>query len=518
MTESPPATVIQGLVGLESNLLERVDAAVMAVDLTGRGIFANRYVEKLYGWSPDEIVGELSADLAHVNVDDDLAREIMAALTTRRSWEGTFEVRRRDGSLLSVHAVNSPLFDAMGQVVGVVTLAFDATRERTEQFLAECAVALGASLNYERNLRVLANLIVPFLGDMCVIDAEEGGEIRRLVAVHADPARQALLDELTRRYPPDPGSMHPAVQALRDGEMAYVGEVDDEHRRAHARGDEHLALARELGVTSYMCVPLVARGATLGAVTVMSCTDNRRFGADDVALLRDVGHRAAIALDNARLFEDQQRARGEAEAAADRLSQLQTLATALSRAVTVDEVTKVIAAIATPYVSSTNRGLWLLDEDEELLELVDGFDLGGALSARYSSIPLDANFPANEVLRTREPVIVSSASERDSRFPALAPADNEGESFAAMPLVAEERTLGVLALGFQPGHIVQADELRYLMGMADQCAQAIARALLYDRERQARDRAERDRRHIQELNRALQTSLLPPTLPEIPGV
>jgi PAS domain S-box-containing protein len=506
------------LVGLESSLLERVDAAVMAVDLRGRVIFANRYVEKLYGWPPDEIIGESSAAMAHVPVPDELAREIMTALTTQGSWEGTFDVRRKDGTLVSVHAVNSPLYDASGQMVGVVTLAYDATRERTEQFLAECAVVLGSSLDYERNLRSLANLIVPHQGDICVIDAEDGNAIRRVVAVHAEPAKQSLLDEVSRRFPPDPGSSHPAVQALREGAVAYVGNVNDEHLRTLARDDEHFVLSRELGVKSYMCVPLVARGNTLGAVTVMSCSNDRRFDSNDVELLREVGHRAAIALDNARLFVDQQRARAEAEAAAERLSHLQTLATALSRAVTVDEVTKVIAAIATPHLSTTNRGLWLLDEEGQTLELVEGFDLGGGLSLRYASIATDANLPANEVFRTREPVIISSAAERDSRFPELEPIANEGASFAAMPLIAEERTLGVLALGFEVGHIVQADELRYLMGMADQCAQALARALLYDRERQARDRAERDQRHIHELNRALQTSLLPPNLPEIPGV
>src|SRR3954470_23077355 len=147
MTEASPATAVHGLVGLESNLLARVEAAVLAVDLNGRVLFANPFVETLYGWSPDEIVGQSSADLAHVAVADDLAQEIMAALTTRGSWEGTFEVRRKDGTLVSVHTVDTPLYDAAGQMIGVVTLAFDATRERDEQFLAECAVALGSSLD-----------------------------------------------------------------------------------------------------------------------------------------------------------------------------------------------------------------------------------------------------------------------------------------------------------------------------------------------------------------------------------
>jgi len=506
-----------GLVGLESHLLERVDAAVMAVDLEGRVLFANRFVEDLFGWSPDEIVGEMADELSQVAVGQDLASEIMSALTSAGSWEGTFDVHRKDGTLISVHAVDSPLYDANGQMVGVVSLAFDATRERTEQFLAECAVVLGSSLDFEHNIAALARLIVPFLGDICFIDATSQGSIVRMAAAHADPEKQALVDELSHRFPPDPEGPHPAVEALRSGASAYVVDVSDEMVRDLARNDEHYDLVRALGFTSYMCVPLTARGRTMGAVTVVSSADERRFGPDEVALLQEVAHRAAVALDNALLFDDQQRARAEAEDAAERLAQLQTLSTALSRAVTVDEVTKVIGAITMPHLASSNRVLWLADEEAQALVLVDGFELRG-LADKYASLPLDSKLPGPEVVRTREPVIVSSAADRDARFPDLEPAQDEGAAFAAVPLIAEERTLGVLSLGFDAGHVVDDDELRFVMAVADQCAQALARALLYDRERRERDRAERDRRHINELNRALQTSLLPPALPSIPGV
>jgi sigma-B regulation protein RsbU (phosphoserine phosphatase) len=113
---------------------------------------------------------------------------------------------------------------------------------------------------------------------------------------------------------------------------------------------------------------------------------------------------------------------------------------------------------------------------------------------------------------------VGSAAEREERFPELEPIAGMGAAFAAVPLVAEERTLGVLAFGFDDDHFFDGDEIRFLTAVADQCAQALARALLYDRERHERDRAERDRRRIQALNKALQTSLLPPALPPIPGV
>jgi PAS domain S-box-containing protein len=506
-----------GLVDLESVLLERVDAAVLAVDLQGRVLFANRYAETLYGWSREETIGRLAAEVSGVAVDDALAAEIMEALTKGGTWEGTFEVRRKDGSLLSVHAVDSPLFDASGRIAGVVSLAIDATRERAERFLADCSAVLGASLDYAVNLASLARLAVPFLGDICFIDALEDGGIRRVASAHADANKQALIDELGRRYPPDPHGSHAAVEALRSGASYYLTDITDDVLRELTRDDHHYLMASQLGYRSYMCVPLIARGRNLGAVTVISCSDEKRFGPADVETLSQVASRAAVALDNARLFDDQQRARAEAESSAERLLQLQTLATALSRAVSVEEVTKVMGAIAMPQLGTPNRGLWVVNEEAATVDLVAGFDLRG-LAHVFASIPLDSTLPAAEVVRTRAPVFVATAAERDTRFPDLEAMARETVAFAAVPLVAEERTLGVFALGFGDEHVFSDDECRFLTAVADQCAQALARAFLYDRERRERDRAERDRRRIQELNKALQTSLLPPTLPFIPGV
>jgi PAS domain S-box-containing protein len=490
---------------------------VLAVDLEGRVLFANRYAEELYGWPRDELVGRLSSEMFGVAVDPDAAKAIRVALDDCGSWEGTFDITRRDGTRLSVHAVDSPLYDASGDLLGVVSVGIDASRERTEQFLARCAVVLGASLDFERNLLALAKLLVPYLGDVCFIDARDGDRIRRLAAVHADPEQQPLVDEVARLYPPDPNGPHPAVDALLSGESALLAEVTDDMRRALSVDERHYALVQQLGFCSYMCVPLSARGRTLGAVTVISCNPDRRFATEDMDLLAEVCRRAALALDNARLYDDQERARAEAEATAERLEQLQTLATALGRAVTVDEVARVIGAIQIGHLGSENRGLWLLNEETATLELVRGFDLSG-MAERYRSIPLDSNLPAAEVVRQRSAVLVSSAAERQARYPNVEMPTSERSTFAAVPLIAEERTLGVFALGFDGEHTFADEDVRFLTTMADQCAQALARALLYDRERLERDRAERDRRRINELNRALQSSLLPPALPPITGV
>ena len=188
-------------------------------------------------------------------------------------------------------------------------LSRDALAEQTRatdayRFLAECSTALFSSLDYAEGVRQLAKLSVPFLADMVLIDVAEEGTVRRVAAAHADPDKQADVDALMSRYPPDPEGRHPAVQAIRAGQSALAAEMTEEFLRATTRDEEHYQLVRKLGFESFICVPLRARGRTLGALTLVSCTASRRFGAEDLALAEEVARRAAVALDNARLYAE----------------------------------------------------------------------------------------------------------------------------------------------------------------------------------------------------------------------
>lgn len=307
------------LVGLdEGGLLERFEAAVIATTLEGVILYANRYCEVLYGRSPADLIGRQSGDYAAEPITTEITDEIGAAILAGHSWEGEFEVRRSDGSVVAVRAANSPLFESDGTVVGVVSLAVDVTvaREREEhlrrefgtaQFLADAATILSDTLDYPESFHRLAELSVPFLGDVCLIDVAEGDAIRRMAAVHTDPAKQRLIRELGTRYPPDPSGMHPAVRVIRGGDSELSSEMSDEFLRTTTRDAEHLEIVRALDFSSYMCVPLVARGHTLGAFTLVSSGSGRRFDSDDLALAEDLAHRAALALDNARLYSERAR-------------------------------------------------------------------------------------------------------------------------------------------------------------------------------------------------------------------
>jgi signal transduction histidine kinase len=139
--------------------------------------------------------------------------------------------------------------------------------------------------------------------------------MERLAVVHRDPEMLALGAELVRRYPTDWSAERGVAGVLRDGTPFFIPEVTDEMLVAGARDAEHLRLLRALHFSSIIVVPLVARGLRLGALTLCTTESARRYDDADLALARDLAQRAAVAVDNARLFRDAERARAEAEEA-----------------------------------------------------------------------------------------------------------------------------------------------------------------------------------------------------------
>ena len=171
--------------------------------------------------------------------------------------------------------------------------------------LAEAGALLSESFDYQTTFARLGRLCVQELSDGCVVDLVDGRELRRLTMATRDPAREPIVDELQRRYPPRWDSNHPTMVALRTGEPVLTPEVTDEGLRAMCQDEEHLRLARATRLRSLLSVPLVARGQTLGVLSFGSSTP-RRYGPADLELAVELGRRAASAVDNARLYEASQ--------------------------------------------------------------------------------------------------------------------------------------------------------------------------------------------------------------------
>lgn len=190
-------------------------------------------------------------------------------------------------------------------------------------FLAAASTILGSSLDSEACLSDVARLAVPQAADWCAVDLADGDDgMRRVATAWSQDGKTNLVRESDRRRSADPRALRGVARVLRAGEPEVVPEVPDAWftQAAPTTSDaEHLRLLRDSSATSYMIVPLAARGRTLGAITLVYAKSGRRYGPSDLALAEDLARRAALAVDNALLYHDAraagERARREAEAA-----------------------------------------------------------------------------------------------------------------------------------------------------------------------------------------------------------
>ncbi|MFP2933853.1 ATP-binding protein, partial [Pyxidicoccus sp. 3LG] len=181
--------------------------------------------------------------------------------------------------------------------------------EQSQRFLGEAARVLVESLDYETTLERVARLGVPLLAEWCVVDiVEDGNQLRRVAAAHANPEKQALLAELQERYPARWDSNPPATQVLRAGRPELFPVLTDELLLPTVEDTRHARLIRELGTQTALSVPLIARGRVLGAMTFGSAAQGRRYGEADLLLAQELAHRTALAIDNARLYQQAQKA------------------------------------------------------------------------------------------------------------------------------------------------------------------------------------------------------------------
>src|SRR5829696_5462761 len=296
-----------------ADTLESISDAFYAVDSEWRFTYVNGKAEELWGRSREELLGK------------NIWNEFPEAVGSESYWQ--IERAMEEGLTTEFETV-SPVLGAWvtgrayPSAEGLSVYFRDVTErkraeeetrrsEEAQRFLAEASSVLSSSLDYRETLSSVARLAVPALADWCAVDVLEGsGRLERLAVEHPDPEKVRLAYELERRYPPDleaPGGLH---QVLRSGEP----EIPEELVERAARDGRHAELLRKLDLRSYMVVPLVARGRTLGAISFVSAESGKRYGEDDLRLAEELARRAALAVDNARLYEEAQSSRNQLEA------------------------------------------------------------------------------------------------------------------------------------------------------------------------------------------------------------
>jgi PAS domain S-box-containing protein len=295
-------------------LAEQVPQIVWTTEPDGYADYFNQRWYEYTGMTLEETKGWGWQAVLH---PDDLQMSLerwTRSIETGECYQVEYRFRRASDGDYRWHLGRAvPLRDEGGAIIkwfGTSTDIDDQKRsEESLRFLAEASAALASSLNYETTLKLMAQLSVPRIADYCVVDIiDEQGQIERLAVAHFDPEKVRLVQELQRRYPPEASRPNSLTRVLESGDSELVSEIPDSLLASLTRDEEQLRIVRELKPRSYMVVPLVARGRTLGAISFVSAESGHRYDEDDLALAEDLARRAAMAIDNARLYKESQEA------------------------------------------------------------------------------------------------------------------------------------------------------------------------------------------------------------------
>jgi PAS domain S-box-containing protein len=181
--------------------------------------------------------------------------------------------------------------------------------------LVEAGIALAESLDMAGTLGRVARLTVPQLADLCVIDLlEEDGSIRQMAVASADEQVARDLRALRERRRLDPDGEHPVARVIRSGEAELLEEMTGAQMSAFAQGSAHARFMIDHGYRSAAVAPLLARRRTLGALSVLRLAGGEPYTAADMELAGELARRAALAIDNARLFSEVRRVEQRLEA------------------------------------------------------------------------------------------------------------------------------------------------------------------------------------------------------------
>jgi PAS domain S-box-containing protein len=293
-------------------LADAMPQIVWTSDRAGNATYYNRRWFEYTGMVDGEVDGTAWSRVTHPDdLPESLARRAQT-LADGSVFEVEYRFRAADGTYRWHLGRAIPIRHEAGEIdfwIGTATDIDDRKRiEEAQRFLLDAGGKLALSLDWRAGLKEVAKLAVPRVADWCAVHLlEPDGTIATLALEHVDPAKLVFAQELQERYPPDPANERGAAAVIRSGDAQLVPEIPAD-AFANAASDElHEQLLRELGIRSFLCVPIAARGETRGAITFVTAESGRRFDESDLRTAEELALRAAAVIETAQLYEEVER-------------------------------------------------------------------------------------------------------------------------------------------------------------------------------------------------------------------
>lgn len=423
---------------------------------------------------------------------------------------------------------HAPVFDDHGELICIIQSVDDVTereraagalhaREERQRFFSQVSELLASSIEYEATLRLAARLAVPTLADLCVIDVlEEGGTFRRVAFAHVNGLGPEELARAVERCPPKLSrEEHPVVRAIRTGEPEIVS-LEEAMQRV-TESPEHLEILKRISPASLLVTPMISRGHTLGVIQLVSMAHGsaRTYGARERTLAEELGHRAAAAIENARLYEAAREARRVAEQRAREDAVFRELARALAGAFGLYRVAALIAQAAVDTTAASSAYIERIESAEGDVEVI------ATSGAEAPEIGTRVPYPGSlseEIIERGGPHLMIEAGRLGESAPHLGGEGFKQSSALLIPLLFAGEALGALVLlrRSEP-HTFHEAEVARATTLGDLASVMLRRALLMHAERRSRGEAERRAREERALLNATETLASTYTIEQVIG-
>jgi signal transduction histidine kinase len=443
-----------------------------------------------------------------------------------------YQLVYKDGRQRRVRIDGYPLRDEAGAIVGAACLLADtptagrtiphrlfegistwleaAERGRSitgdHAFVAAVGHEMAASLDHETTLDTLIHAVVPRLADWCVIRlVGDDGRLRRLGTAYSHPGLAAVAVDMEDYYAARAAAgsairESAGIEAvLRTGQPTFVPRVTEEWLRSVANDERHLELLRRLGTASVMHVPMLVRGRVVGLITFIRTKMTEPYEVRHLAVAEELCDRAAVAIENARLFGESERRRREAQA--------------------LSEIARLLAETMDPRVVALriadSVGIFLEDTASAAVYSIEsGQDESRAVAISTASgvrfhwtpvLPPGAGVVALAVTQRRTVAASDVLAHPDVKYPPAVRAQlevSEYRAVMAIPLIAQDRVLGALAVGARSGRRFEPREIELLSTFADQAAVSFNNARLFEESERRGREAERARAAAEAANQS----------------
>jgi PAS domain S-box-containing protein len=277
-------------------------------DIATGNVHWSENLEAIHGMAPGSFAGDFSAFMEGVEPEhrERVRQTIDAALEAGGDFHIEYPETRPDGKLGWIEGRGRVEHDDTGTPTGINGISMDITsRKHAEELLralADAGTTLATSLDYEKTLAQVADMVVPEWGDWCAIEVLERDRLETTAVAHVDPNKVERARELRRAYPPRMDAASGVGYVVRTGQPQCIPIIEEKDIRAVAVDERHLSMVQELGLRSAIIVPLIARGRTLGALTLVAAETNRSYRESDLPHIQELARRCAFAVDNARLY------------------------------------------------------------------------------------------------------------------------------------------------------------------------------------------------------------------------